>query len=379
MTWGAAPIAIVGGGQLGRLMAMAARTLGYGVRALDPDPTCPARGVVDQLITAPFDDTDAVAELARGAAVVTFDIESVGIEALEAARRSAPVRPAPEVLAVIQDRGTQKAWLVQHGYPVGPYRDVRDLAEIEAALRAFGPSFVKRCRGGYDGKGQVAVDGVLALDAAVALLDGTAGVIEQALPLDREISVMVARSARGEIAIYPPSWNHHEQGVLSWSLLPAPLPVALAEEARAIARGIAEGLGVEGLLAVELFLTREGALFVNELAPRPHNTFHTTEVACATSQFEQAVRAVLGLPLGSTELVRPAAIANLLGDLWAGGAPPFERALAIPGVRLQLYEKRSARPRRKMGHLLASAPTGEEALARVRLAMQRLEPDLPAG
>jgi 5-(carboxyamino)imidazole ribonucleotide synthase len=209
---------------------------------------------------------------------------------------------------------------------------------------------------------------------ARAVVASGACVVEQALSLDAELSVLVARSARGEIAVYPPALNQHEAGVLAWSLLPAPLPAPLLDQAVEIARGIAVALAIEGLLAVELFVVSDGRLLVNELAPRPHNTFHATEVACATSQFEQGIRAILGLPLGSVELVRPAALGNLLGDLWASGdPPPFARALAIPGVRLHLYEKRAARPGRKMGHLLASAATATEALHRVQTAFATLE------
>jgi 5-(carboxyamino)imidazole ribonucleotide synthase len=370
--WGEAPIAIVGGGQLGRLLAMAARTLGWSVRVLDPDPACPASRVVDRLVTARLDDVGAVAELARGASVVTYEIESAGVDALLEAERHAPVRPRPPALAIVQDRAAQKAWLVRGGYPVGPHAVVRHGGELDAALDALGPSFVKRCRGGYDGRGQARVRDLADRPAAHALLEGSACVVEQALDLEAEISILVARSARGEIAVYPAALNQHHDGVLAWSLLPAPLPAALLDEAAEIARGIAVGLGVEGLLTVELFVAKGGRLFVNELAPRPHNTFHATEAACATSQFEQGIRAVLGLPLGSTEIVRPAAIANLLGDLWAAGLPPFAEALAVSGVRLHLYEKRSARPGRKMGHLLASGATSDEALSRVQAALGRL-------
>ncbi len=372
--WAATPIAIVGGGQLGRLLAIAARTLGFGVRVLDPDPFCPARRVVDELVTARLDDVEAIENLARGAAVVTFEIEAAGIAALDAAALHAPVRPRPAALAIIQDRAAQKAWLAQHGHPVGPYRAVADTPALDLALAELGASFVKRCRGGYDGRGQTRVRGTDDFLAARALLTGGASaVVEQALDLEAEISVLVARSSRGEIAVYPPAQNHHEGGVLAWSRMPASLPASILAEACAIARAIAVDLDIEGLLTVELFVVRDGRLLVNELAPRPHNTFHPTEMACVTSQFEQGIRAILGLPLGSVELVRPAALGNLLGDRWTNGPPAFARALAIPGVRLHLYEKREARPGRKMGHLLASGATSEEALARVEAALKSLD------
>jgi 5-(carboxyamino)imidazole ribonucleotide synthase len=371
--WGERPLAIMGGGQLGRLMAMAARNLGQRVRVLDPSADCPARPVVDDLVTAPFDDEIAAAWLARGSAAVTFEIESVGIGALRAAERHAPVRPRPEALEIVQDRAAQKAWLAAHGFPVGPHRVVDTGAALDEAIDAFGSVFVKSCRGGYDGRGQARVQSPADRADAHALLASGRCVVEKALDLEEEISLMVARNVAGEITVYPPAQNHHEHQVLAWNLIPAPAAAGTLADAMEIARGIAVSLDVVGLLAVELFELEGGRLYVNELAPRPHNTFHATELACETGQFEQGVRAVLGLPLGSVALVRPTALGNLLGDLWKDGAPRFDRALAIPGVRLYLYEKRAAKPGRKMGHLLASASTPEEAIARVRAAIAAIE------
>lgn len=369
-----ATIGILGGGQLGRMTAMDARSLGYHVHVLDPDPSCAARFVVDRCLTASFDDDFAAADLARHCAVVTLEIEKIAPASMAAARRYAPVRPSGDVLAVIQDRGAQKAWLERHGFPVGPWRLARSPAELADAVEALGgASFAKSTTGGYDGRGQARLSSPA--EAQTAWADAGAGpcVVEKALDLAAEISVMVARSPSGTVAVYPPSLNHHERRILDWSVMPGPIGAPVAAIATEIARGIAEGLGVEGLLAVELFLAKDGALTVNELAPRPHNTFHTTELACATSQFEQVVRAVCDLPLGSVEVVRPAAIVNLLGDLWHGEAPPpFERALALPGVRLHLYGKRVARPGRKMGHLSALGATPEEAVALVKRARELL-------
>ena len=371
-----ATIGIFGGGQLGRMMALAARAMGYQVHVLDPDPGCPARPVVDHVIAAAFDDVDAAAELGRQCDVVTIEIEKVSLHCMRAAAHHAPVRPGAEVLEIVQDKGRQKRWLSGQGFPVGPFLEARTPAEVQAAVVALGGRcFVKSARGGYDGRGQVVLESADGAAEAFAELGGAPVVVEQSLSLTAELSMMVARSPSGEIKVYPPALNHHEDRILEWSLLPGPVSPAVALEAEQIARGLATRLELEGLLAVELFLTGD-RLLVNELAPRPHNTFHSTEVGCATSQFEQAVRAVCGLPLGSVEVLRPAAIANLLGE--AGGPnAPFDRALQVSGTRLFLYGKRDARPGRKMGHLSAIGATPEEALARVQEAKARLTGEKP--
>lgn len=368
-----ATIGILGGGQLGRMTAMAARTLGYRVHALDPDPECPARAVVDRCITASFDDASAAEELARHCQVVTLEIERVSLDSLRAAARHAPVRPGVAVLSVVQDRARQRAWLAQKGFAQGAWAHATDAASLRAAVEAMGGAcFVKSCRDGYDGRAQVRTRHADEAAYAWGALGEAPCVVESALDLEAEVSVMVARSPSGETAVYPPALNHHEDRVLDWSVLPAPIPEALLSRAQEVAVGVVEALALEGIVAVELFVTRGGDLFVNELAPRPHNSFHATTAACATSQFEQHVRAVCNLPLGATELLRPAAIVNLLGDLWQGGAPRFERALALPGVSLHLYGKREARPGRKMGHLTAAGATPAEAVARAKGARDAL-------
>jgi 5-(carboxyamino)imidazole ribonucleotide synthase len=367
-------IGILGGGQLGRMMALSARTLGFQVQALDPDPACPARWVVDQCYTADFGDTRAAAQLARACDVVTLEIEKIPLPALRAAAEQAPLRPSAAILEMIQHRGRQKAWLAKNGFPVGPWRELNGAAELGTAVTDLGGRcFVKSCEGGYDGRGQVMVRAATESSQAWLELGERAVVAEAALDLQAELSVLVARSPRGETVVYPPAFNHHEERILAWSLLPGPLPLHVTVEAANIARDMANALEVEGLLVVEMFLLKDGRLLVNELAPRPHNSFHATEVACLTSQFEQAVRAVCNLPLGSVEVVRPAAIVNLLGDLWLReGGPRFEQVLAMPGVRLHLYGKRDARKGRKMGHLSAVGTTPEEALARVKAASAAL-------
>lgn len=369
-----ATIGIFGGGQLGRMTAIAARGMGYRILVLDPDPACPARFVVDGCIEAGWDDSREAANLARGCDVVTLEIEQISPKSMEAAASYAPVRPDGTMLAVIQDRIEQKDWLRRNGFPVGEYRAVRSLDELRAAVAALGGKcFCKSATGGYDGRGQGKVGfaaGPVVEDeirGAWEALGERAGVAEKAIELEREISVLVARAPNGEVKVYPPAWNHHEEQILAWSVIPAPIPNAMEIEAQGIAAAIADTFQLEGVLAVEMFCTTDGKLLVNELAPRPHNSYHASVRACVTGQFEQLVRAVCNLPLGDVAVVRPAAIANLLGDLWLnldGSArePQFDKALAVPGVRLHLYEKHKPRKGRKMGHLSAVAATPDEAV-----------------
>jgi 5-(carboxyamino)imidazole ribonucleotide synthase len=366
-------LGFLGGGQLGRMAAMSARSLGYRVVVLDPDSDCSARGVVDDVIVAPFDDVAACQRLARASQVVTYEIEKIGAEALDAVTALAPLRPSAHILKTVQDRRVQKDALRAAGLPVGPYAGAGSAAEaIEGARTLGGPARLKTCRGGYDGRGQAAVPTPADAAAAWERLGGVPCVLELELALAAELSVMVARRPSGEVAVFPPAQNWHSRGVLQWSRIPAALPAAVLREAEARARQLADAWGLEGVLAVEMFVTHDGALLLNELAPRPHNTFHATQAACGTDQFEQLVRAVCDLPLGRTDAVTAAALANLLGDLWAGGPPPFADALAIPGVSLHLYGK-AARPGRKMGHLLAADADPDVALRRVQDAFAALE------
>jgi 5-(carboxyamino)imidazole ribonucleotide synthase len=379
-----ATIGIFGGGQLGRMTAMAARAMGYRIEVLDPDPACPARFVVDACIEAEWDDSREAANLARGCDVVTLEIEQISPQSMAAAANFAPVRPGGAMLAVIQDRIEQKDWLRRNGFPLGDYRAVRSLDELREAVAALGGRcFCKSATGGYDGRGQGKVGFTPGADAAAEVrgaweaLGERAGVAEKAVDLEREISVLVARAPNGEVKVYPAAWNHHEEQILAWSVMPAPLSSAMEAEARGIAEAIADTFQLEGILAVEMFCTTDGKLLVNELAPRPHNSYHASERACVTGQFEQLVRAVCDLPLGDVDVVQPAAIANLLGDLWLkdGQAiePRFDAALAIPGVRLHLYEKHKPRRGRKMGHLSAVGATADEAVALVLRAKTILE------
>ena len=372
-----ATIGIFGGGQLGRMTAMAARGMGYRIMVLDPDPACPARFVVDGCIEAGWDDSREAANLARGCDVVTLEIEQISEQSMEAAASFVPVRPGRAIVTMIQSRVEQKNWLRRNGFPLGEFRAVRSMDELRIAVRELGGRcFCKSSRGGYDGRGQGKVGFARGADfeaeirgAWEALGEGE-GVVEKAIDLEREISVLVARSPRGEVKVYPVAWNHHENQVLAWSVIPAPLSSGLQADAGRIARELADTLQLEGILAVEMFCSTDGALLINELAPRPHNSYHGSERACVTSQFEQLVRAVCDLPLGDTAVVQPAAIANLLGEVWLGPkgealVPRFDRALQVPGVRVHLYEKLRPRLGRKMGHLSAVGETGDQALERV--------------
>ena len=374
-------LAILGGGQLGRMTAMTARSMGYRVRVMDPEAACPASFVVDEVVVGRWDDVEAARRLASGADAVTLEIEQIGVDALREVAELAPLRPGVEPIRIIQDKILQKDWLAANEFPVGPFRVARTEAELLEAVPALGGRvFVKTARGGYDGRGQVRLgfDGE-ATRAEIAEgwadLGSRPVLVERALDLDFEISVMAARSPAGEVRSYPAARNHHERQILAWSVLPAGISEELEERAQEIARGIIARFGLEGLLCVEMFVTRDGELLVNELAPRPHNSYHQSERACATNQFEQLVRTACNLPLGDTDVLVPAAIVNLLGDVWLeaqDGQPDFAAALAVPGVRLHLYEKREARAGRKMGHLSATGATGDEALARVLEAKSRL-------
>ena len=395
-----ATIGIFGGGQLGRMTAMAARAMGYRILVLDPDPACPARFVVDGCIEAGWDDAREAANLARGCDVVTLEIEQISTGSMEAAAAFAPVRPGREMLAIIQDRIEQKDWLHRNHFPIGDCRAVRSIEALRDAIDALGGRcFCKSATGGYDGRGQGKVgfnpdaDYIEEIQGAWEALGEDAGVVEQAIDLEREISVLVARTPSGEVKVYPAAWNHHEHQILAWSVIPAPIAPELESQARKIAEEIADTFQLEGILAIEFFVTKDQSatggpaskLLVNELAPRPHNSYHASERACVTGQFEQHVRAICDLPLGDVEVVQPAAIANLLGDLWQekpghhpvsstkfDREPNFAAALSVPGIRLHLYEKLRPRKGRKMGHLSAVASTPEEAVARVQRALSLL-------
>jgi 5-(carboxyamino)imidazole ribonucleotide synthase len=376
-----ATVGVLGSGQLGRMFAIAARRMGYRVHTFSPGDDTPTGQVADREVQGAYDDLDAVRAFARGVDVVTFEFENVSSAAAEAAAQHAPVRPAGAVLHTTQNRMREKSFLARSGFPVAPFAAVHSAAELEHALAALdgaGTGAVLKTAGwGYDGKGQVKIAAPEEAAAAWAALQTREAVLEAFVDFAIEVSVIGVRGLDGAFAHFGVIANDHRHHILDVSIAPAPtslVPEATAREAVEIARGILEALEVVGVLCVEMFLTRDGRLLVNELAPRPHNSGHLTFDACVTSQFEQQLRAICGLPLGSTELLRPAAMANLLGDLWHGGEPDWAAACRFPEVKLHLYGKATARPGRKMGHLTALAADADEARRRVLAAREALCP-----
>jgi 5-(carboxyamino)imidazole ribonucleotide synthase len=375
-----ATLGVLGSGQLGRMFAVAARRMGYRVHTLSPDSDTPTGQVADREYERAYDDLDAVREFARGVAVVTFEFENVPAESVEAAAALAPVRPSGSVLYTTQNRLREKNFLARNGFPIAPFRHAASREELRAALAEIGrPAVLKTAGFGYDGKGQtrITTDGDEGL--AVEALKGQEGVVEAFVDFEREVSVVAARTVSGEFAHYGVIENAHSRHILDVSVAPARVREETAREAVEIARSVLEALDVVGVMCVEFFLTRGGELLVNELAPRPHNSGHLTFDASVTSQFEQQLRAVCCLPLGSTELMRPAAMANLLGDLWRDGEPMWREALKFPDVKLHLYGKTEARAGRKMGHLTALASTPEEAARKAVAARAALTRGRPAG
>jgi len=355
-------IGVLGSGQLGRMFAIAARRMGYRVHTLSPDNDTPTGQVADLEINAAYDDLDRVREFARAVDVVTFEFENIPSPTADAAAEFAPVRPGKNVLHVSQHRLREKTYLRSNGFPVAPFRTVRSAAELQSALIELGtPAVLKTAGWGYDGKGQAKLASVDEAPAAWQRLGTSEAVLEGFIDFDCEVSVVAARGLDSSYVDYGVIRNAHANHILDVSISPAGVPDKVAREASEIARAVLQSLGVVGVLCVEFFLTRDGRLLINELAPRPHNSGHLTFDACITSQFEQQLRAICGLPLGSTELLRPAAMANLLGDLWSAGTPDWSKVCSFPEVKLHLYGKESARAGRKMGHLTALAATAEAA------------------
>jgi 5-(carboxyamino)imidazole ribonucleotide synthase len=366
-------VGILGGGQLGRMFAIAARRMGYRVHAFDPITDGPAGQVADVEVTAAYDDLDAARRFAAGVDVVTFEFENIPAETLQVIAQTRPVHPSPEVLHICRHRLREKDFLSQHGFPVAQYRAIRSPAELAEALAQIGtPAILKTADFGYDGKGQVRIQAQDEAASAWQHMGRPVGVLEAFVPFVRELSVICARTGHGQIMAFPPAENVHVRHILDVTTVPGDLSAGTTKRAVELAAAITEALGVVGLLAVEMFELAGGALLVNELAPRPHNSGHFSFDACLTSQFEQQLRAVCGLPLGSVELLRPAAMANILGDLWQHGQPDWAAALAYPEVKLHLYGKREARPGRKMGHLTALAETSARAREIVLAARQAL-------
>ena len=348
-----AKLGMLGGGQLGRYFVMAAHELGYRVIVLDPDPDSVAGRIADEHLIAAYDDENALLHLAACCQAVTTEFENVPASSLAWLEQRLPVRPGARIVEICQDRLLEKSFFSMQGLPHAPFAVIRSESEIMAADPGLFPGILKVSRFGYDGKGQIAVaDREAALEAFLGF-GGALCILERKLHLDGEVSMILARDAAGNCAAYPLVENRHRDGILDVSVVPASLSADLADELRSMAFGIAERLNYVGVLAIEFFIVG-GKICLNELAPRPHNSGHFSLDACITSQFEHQVRAVCGLPLGSTELLSNAAMFNLLGDLWfdrdEAGEPDWARLLAEDGLKLHLYGKKKARPGRKMGH-----------------------------
>ena len=359
-----ASVGVLGGGQLGRMFTLRARAMGYRVVVLDPDPVSPAGSVADQHIRARYTDEQGLGELAAACAAITTEFENVPARSLEYLAERRLVRPSAAAVSVAQDRIAEKSFLRDAGFPTAPFAPVHDLAELEAAVAAVGtPALLKTSRLGYDGKGQAPVE--QSAEAAVAFrrLGQVACVLEERLALETEVSVVLARGADGRVESFPVGENVHRNGILETTVVPAGVSEAAAHEARSLAVRVAERLDYVGVLGVEMFVASGGKLFVNEIAPRPHNSGHYTMDACSVDQFEQQLRALCGIALDQPRLLTPVAMINLLGDLWEGGEPRWAEALRLPGIRLHLYGKAEPRPGRKMGHLNCLAEDASRALA----------------
>lgn len=369
-----ATLGMFGGGQLGRMFALAALRMGYRVSVFAPEESHPCGEVASRVQRADYDDLDAVRAFAQTCDVLTIEFENIPSATLEAAAEWAPVRPAGALLHTTQNRAREKQTLRSLGIPVAPFHLVESAEDLGAiAQEARFPGVLKSCAWGYDGKGQRRVESAADLEAAFSELGQRPTVLEEFIDFQCEISVVGARGLDGQVALFEPSLNHHRHHILDVSLSPAPLPEAVLSDACNMARQILTQLEVVGVLCIEFFVQRDGSLLVNELAPRPHNSGHLTIDAHACCQFEQQVRAICGLPLGSTERKVPAAaMANLLGDLWQGGEPNWAAALQDPGVHLHLYGKGQARAGRKMGHLVVTDSSVQGAERRVLAARDSL-------
>ncbi len=369
---------MVGGGQLGRMFCFAAQAMGYRVAVLDPDEASPAGAVADRHLRAAYDDEASLTELARLCAAVSTEFENVPAASLDFLARTTFVSPAGRCVAVAQDRIAEKRFIAESGVAVAPHLVIESsdaLAALEDdRIAAVLPGILKTARLGYDGKGQVSVRNAEEVREAHASLGGVACVLEKRLPLKFEVSALIARGANGTSVVYPLAQNSHRDGVLSHTIVPAPdATPTLVSQAQQAALQIADKLGYIGVLCVEFFILEDGSLVANEMAPRPHNSGHYTVDACATSQFEQQVRAMTGMPLGDTRQHSPAVMLNILGDVWFpnGGkhacvTPPWHEVAAMPAARLHLYGKEEARPGRKMGHVNFTAATLDEARTAAR-------------
>jgi 5-(carboxyamino)imidazole ribonucleotide synthase len=360
-----AVVGVLGSGQLGRMFAIAARQMGYRVHTFSPETDTPTGQVADVEITAAYDDLDAIRDFAENVHVLTFEFENVPAVAVEAAAHFAPVRPSGSVLHIAQHRLREKSFLQQNGFPVAPFRPVNSLEDLRSAIEQIGcPAILKTAVSGYDGKGQVTLTKLSDAEGAFAATGSQEKILEAFIDFELEFSIVAARGQDGTFSDWGLIENTHRDHILDLSFAPARVPQTTTVQALEIAKSLLEMLDVVGVLCIEFFLSRD-RVFINELAPRPHNSGHLTINAALTSQFEQQLRAVCGLPLGATNFLTPAAMANLLGDLWQDGEPNWAVAAACPDVKLHLYGKDQVRPGRKMGHLTALAPSPDAAVERV--------------
>ncbi|HEX8736196.1 MAG TPA: 5-(carboxyamino)imidazole ribonucleotide synthase [Pyrinomonadaceae bacterium] len=366
-------IGVFGSGQLGRMFAIEARKMGYRVHTFSPASDTPTGQVADFETSADYEDLGKVRKFAEAVDVVTFEFENVPSKTVEVAAQFVAVHPKGEILHTTQNRLREKTFLSQNGFPVTPFRHVKTLEDLSSAARETGfPCVLKTAGFGYDGKGQTKIEAFGEIENAFAALKNQEAVLEAFVEFEKEISVVCARDWTGDFAHYGVIENEHARHILDVSFAPALVTEKIYREAIEIARSVAEAFDYVGTLCVEFFLTKDEKLLINELAPRPHNSGHLTFDACAVSQFEQQLRAVCGLPLGSTEFYKPAAMANLLGDVWRAGEPVWTNALKFPNLKLHLYGKAEPRGGRKMGHLTALAGTAREAVETVRKAREEL-------
>lgn len=356
-------LGMLGGGQLGRMFTIAARTMGYDVIVLDPDSESPAGKLATDHVCAEYTDANALDYLARTCDVVTTEFENVPAATLEQMAAHGPVRPGAHAVTITQDRIHEKNFLSDNGFATAPFAVIRSLSDLQDSIATIGtPCILKVSRFGYDGKGQYGINSIDDVDSAWQTLQGEACVLEQRMPLDIEVSVVLARGIDGEVVTYPVAENIHDKGILDVSIVPARVADSIRNQAIEVATRIAAKLEYVGVMAVEFFVS-DGQLLVNEIAPRPHNSGHYTLDACVTDQFEQQVRAVCGLSLGETRLLTPVVMINMLGDIWHHEqSPDWSKLLDHPNIKLHLYGKKAARPGRKMGHYNVVAASVEAAL-----------------
>ncbi|MCD8009304.1 MAG: 5-(carboxyamino)imidazole ribonucleotide synthase [Lachnospiraceae bacterium] len=364
-------IGIIGGGQLGKMMILDGKRLDTQFAILDPTEHCPAHSIADRHVVADFDDVDAILRMAEDVDVVTYEFEHISVEALRRLEAEGhKVYPSAETLSRIQNKLVQKRWLAKHEIPVPVFRPVDGVEDIHAAAEEYGyPIILKTCTGGYDGKGNAVIEEETDIAGAYEALG--AGklplMVEECIDFEKEVSILACRSENGEMAVFPVAENVHHNSILDETTVPAVISEASAREAMEVAKACLQAFDACGMLCIELFVTREGHILVNELAPRPHNSGHYTIEGCYTSQYEQHVRAILGMPLGNPNLIRPTAMKNLIGDRnGQAELTGLEEAYRFPNVKVHIYGKEQVKVGRKMGHITATGETLEEALAEVR-------------